>query len=116
METRVAGYECLIGLEIELKHYSGTSFKLYDLGDLHKRINSQPIHLITLKIKESGLAEANGFPMVVHAHKLAKDCIERYNLEMIQILFPGQSILLSINKVLMQLAYAFMVQELLESH
>ena len=52
MTIRAAGYEKLIDLESELKDYTDTSFKFYDLGDLHRRLNSQPIHPITLKLRE----------------------------------------------------------------
>ena len=73
-------------LESEFRSFLDTLIKFYDLGDLHRRLNSQPIHLITHKLKESGLVEAAGFPMAVQAPKLVKECIERYNLETKQIL------------------------------
>lgn len=111
MEIRVVGYDKLIGLESDLKELTDTSFKFYDLGDLHKRLNSQPIHPITQKLKESGLVEVVGFLMVVHAPELVRECIKRYDLEMKQILFPDQSILISINKALMQSAFDIPIKE-----
>ncbi len=111
MAIRDVGYDRLISLESELKDYTDTSFKFYNLGDLNRRLNSQSIHPITLKLKESGLLEETKFPMIVHEPKLVKECIERYNLEMKKILFPHQSILLSINKVLMQSTFGIPVQE-----
>ena len=80
MAIRVAGYDPLVGLENELKNLSDT-FKFFDLGDLHRRLNTQPIHPITQKLKESRLVEVVGFPMVVQALELVRECIERYNLE-----------------------------------
>lgn len=47
MAIRAVGYDQLIGLESELKDLTDTSFKLYDLGDLHRRLNFHPIHPIT---------------------------------------------------------------------
>lgn len=111
MTIRAAGYDKLIGLESELKELTDTSFKFYDLGDLHRRLNSQPIHPITQKLKESGLVEAAGFPMAVHTLELVKECIERYNPKTKQILFFDQSILISINKALMQSAFGIPVKE-----
>lgn len=40
MEIRAIGYDKLIGLESELEEVIDTSFKFYDLGDLHRRFNS----------------------------------------------------------------------------
>ena len=101
MTIKGASYDKLIGLESELKELTYISFKFYDLGDLHRRLNSQPSHPITQKLKESGLVEVAIFLMVVHAPKLVKECNERYNLEKKKIMFPDQCILISINKVLM---------------
>ena len=42
MGIRETSYDKLIGLESELKHLTNTSFEFYDLGDLHKRLNSYP--------------------------------------------------------------------------
>ena len=81
MEIKAAGYDKLIGLESELKELTDTSFKLYNLGHLHKRLNSQPIHSSTHKLKVKELVEAAGFPMIVHALELVRECIERYDLE-----------------------------------
>ena len=47
MTIRATSYNNLISLESELKELKNTSFKFYDLGDLHRRLNSQPIHPIT---------------------------------------------------------------------
>lgn len=74
-------------------------------------LNSQPIHPITQKLKQSGLVEAVTFPMDVQAPELVRECIKRYNLETKQILLPDQSILLSINKALMQSAFGIPVKE-----
>ena len=65
MAIKATDYDKRIGLESELKDLTDTSFKFYDLGDLHKRLSSQPIHPITQKLKESGLVEVVGFLMVV---------------------------------------------------
>ena len=81
MEIKVEGNDKLIGLESDLKELTYTSFEFYDLGDLHRRLNSQPIHLITQNIKESTLVEVVGFPLVVHALDLVRECIKRYNIE-----------------------------------
>ena len=101
MEIRAAGYDKLIGLESELKEITDTSFKFYNLGDLHRRFNSQPIHPITQNLKERKPAKVVIFLMVVHAPKLVEECIERYNLEIKKILLLNQSILISIKKALM---------------
>ena len=77
MEIKVIGYDHLIGLESVLKNHSNTSFKFYDLGDLHRRLNTQSIHPITLKLKESGLVKANRLPVDTHAQKLVNECINR---------------------------------------
>lgn len=111
MTIKVASYERLMGLESELKELTDTFFKFYNLGDLHRRLNSQPIQPITMKLKKSGLVDAYDFLMVVYAPKLVNECIERYNLETKKILFLDQSILLSINKVLMQSTFGIHVQE-----
>ena len=111
MFIRALGYDQLIGLESELKNLTDTSFKFYELGDLHQSLNSQPIHPITQKIKESGLVEVARFSMVVQAPKLVSEFIERYNLETKKILLPNQSILLSINKALMQSTFGVLVKE-----
>ena len=57
MTIRVAGYENLIGIESELKDLIDTCFKLYNLGNLHGRLSSQPILPITQTIKERRLVE-----------------------------------------------------------
>ena len=49
--------------------------------------------------------------MAMQAPELVKECIERYNLETKQILLPDQSILLSVNKELMQFAFRIPVKE-----
>ena len=54
MAGRVVGFDHLIGLESELKKFSDTSFKFYDLSNLHKILNTEPLHPITQKLKESG--------------------------------------------------------------
>ena len=102
MEIKVVGYDRLIGLESDLKHFSDTSFKFYDLGDLHRRLNTHPIHPITQKLKESGLVLVIGFPMAMQVPIFLKECVEIYNPETKYILLPSQSILLSVNKELMQ--------------
>jgi hypothetical protein len=111
MAIRPAGYDKLIGLESELKELTDTSFKFHDLGDLHRRLNSQPIHSITQKLKESRLVEAIGFPLAVYAPKLMRECIERYDPETKQILFPGQSVLILIDKALMQPTFGIPIKE-----
>lgn len=65
MAIRTDMQDRLPGLEFKLKDYTDTSFHYYEIHDLHKRLISQPIHPISLKLKESGLLEAVGFPMVV---------------------------------------------------
>lgn len=65
MGSNTVGYDHLVGLESELNNLSYTSFKFFNLCDMHKRLNTQPIHPITYKLKESGLVEAIRFPMVV---------------------------------------------------
>lgn len=97
MAVKASSYERLIGLENELKEVSDTSLRFFDLGDLHRRLNSILIHPITQKLKESGLVQAVGFLMVVQALELVRECIEKYNPQTKQILFPDQSVLLYIN-------------------
>lgn len=63
------------------------------------------------KIKESGLVEGAIFLMAVHALKLVRECIKRNNLDTKQILFPDQSILISINKALMQSMFYIPMKE-----
>ena len=70
MEIKASSYEKIIGLESELKELSNTSFKFYNLGDLHRRLNSQPIHPITQELKDSGLVEDSRFPMVLNELEL----------------------------------------------
>ena len=79
MEIRATSYDKIIGLESELKELIDTSFKFYNLGDLHRRLNSQSIHPITQKLKDSGLVKEISFPMVVHLPELVRECIERYD-------------------------------------
>ena len=47
MKIKAAGHDKLVGLESELKDLIDTLFKFYDLGDLHRRLNSQPMYPIT---------------------------------------------------------------------
>lgn len=47
MAIRVSSYDKLIGMDNALKELIDTYFKFYDLGDLHRILNSQPIHPIT---------------------------------------------------------------------
>ena len=89
MTMRAASYAKLIILESELKYLTNTSFKFNDLHDLHRRLNFQPVHPITQKLKESGLVEAAIFPMVVQAPELIRECIERYDPKMKKILLPN---------------------------
>lgn len=63
MEIKTIGSDHLARLESELKNFSNTSFKFFDLGVLHTRLNTEPIHPITQKLKESGLVEGVRFPM-----------------------------------------------------
>lgn len=69
----------LIGFESELKDVSDTSLRFFDCGDLHRRLNSVPIHPIIQKLKESGQVEAIGFPMAVQAPEPFRECIKKYN-------------------------------------
>ena len=89
MVIRAIGYNKLIGLESGLKYLTNTSFQFYNLGDLHRRLNTQPIHLITKKLKESGLVETTNFTMAVDHPELVKKCIKSYNMETKHILFPN---------------------------
>ena len=81
MTIKDIGYDKLIGLENELKQFIDTSFKFYDLRDLHIILNSQSIHQITQKIKESRLVEVSHFPNAFHTLELVKEFTKRYNLK-----------------------------------
>lgn len=111
MEIRASGYDRLVGIESQLKYFDNTSFKLYDLGDLHRRLSTQPIHLIIQKLKESGLIETTFFPMAMQAPDLVRECIKRYNPKTRQIFFPDQSVLLSMDKELMQSTFDVPLRE-----
>ena len=77
MVVKASSNDILIVLKSELKEVSNTSLRFFDLKDLHRRLNSHPIHPIRQKLKDIGLVEFVGFQMEFKAPKLVRECIEK---------------------------------------
>ena len=79
MEARFCGFDGLNGIKSTLQNLTDTSLRFYDMEDFQRRLGAEPIHPITEKLRDSGLVEAAGFPVVVQAPELIYKCINHYN-------------------------------------
>lgn len=105
MVTKFVGYDNLNAIDCELKSLSDTQLRFYDLGDLHRRLNSEPLHPIARKLKESGLVEA------VQALELILECIARYDPSTHRIKMPNNQVLLTIDRKTMENCFRLPARE-----
>lgn len=111
MTMKFAGYANLNGIDSEWKGLTDTRLKFYDLGDLHRRLRSKPIHLVARKLKESGLVEAARFPVANQAPKLILERIAHYDSSTHQIKMPNDEVPLMIDRNTMQNCFWLLVRK-----
>ena len=61
-------------------------------------MGAEPIHPIMEKLRDSGLVEADMFPVAVQAPEVIYECMNHYNLDTQQIIMSDSTVLISINR------------------